>query len=130
MLHLVMDMRCQSLEWTDVSLGPKKSLHLGACTECGSVTWRDARDELDPAAAMEALFGSFELVSQLPALRAPGAVVLAYRPPSRRAAQVLTALEPGTWIEGQPGLWMSTDGTVLLLSPSDPLFIANLTQRA
>lgn len=125
-----MDMQCQRLDWTDVNLSSKKSLHLGACTECGSVTWRDAEDELDPAAAMEAMFGSFELVSQLSALRAPGALVLAYRPPNRRAAHVLEALTPGRWIEGQPGLWMSTDGVVLLLSPTDPLFVANLTRGA
>ena len=46
------------------------------------------------------------------------------------AGQVLAALEPGRWIEGQPGLWMSTDGELLLLSPSDPLFVANLTRGA
>ncbi len=79
---------------------------------------------------MEWAFGSFELVAQLPALHAPGAVVLAYRPPTRRSSSLLSALAPGHWIEGQPGLWMSTDGELLLLSPSDPLFVANLTRGA
>lgn len=105
-------------------------LHLGTCAECGSVTWRDQSAELDPADAMTQLFGAFEFVSQLPALRAPGAVVLVYRPPNRRTAQILEALAPGRWIEGQPGLWMSTDGELLLLSPSDPLFVNNLTRGA
>ncbi len=125
-----MDMRCQNLQWTVMQASSKRALHLGACTECGSVTWRDTEDEVDPAVAMEQVFGSFELVAQMPAVRAPGAVVLAYRPPNRRSALVLDALKPGRWMEGQPGLWMSTDGVLLLLSPNDPIFVANLTRGA
>lgn len=125
-----MDMQCESLDWIDATPGSKRPVLLGSCTECGSVMWRDADDELDPAEAMERLFGTFELVSQMKAVRAPGTVVLAYRPPNRRAGTVLKALQRGRWFEGQPGLWMSTDGSLLLLSPSDPLFTANLTRGA
>ncbi|MDP8958333.1 MAG: hypothetical protein M3N51_03830, partial [Actinomycetota bacterium] len=74
------------------------------------------------------LFGEFDLVGRLPALRAPAPEVLVYRPPNRRAASRLAAFPRLSWLEAAPDLWLSHDGDHLLLAPIDPLLLQNLTR--
>ncbi len=104
-------------------------LSVASCSACGQVEWWGADRPLDPAAGMTRLFGQFDLVGRLPGLRAPGPEVLVYRPPGRRDHTALSAFPQGHWVEAAPDLWLSHDGSHLLLSPTDPLLLENLDRR-
>ncbi|MFQ5966725.1 MAG: hypothetical protein ACE5MI_03820 [Acidimicrobiia bacterium] len=80
---------------------------------------------IDPAEGMAQLFGRFELIGRLPAIRSPGPEVLIYRPPALGRTWS-EGLPPYVWLEAQPGLWLSHNGENLLLAPTDPLMAQNL----
>ena len=101
-----------------------------ACPHCGEVDWFSAAGPIDPAEAMAALFGSYELVGSLDALGAPSPEVLVYRPPSARKRVGLTAFPEKVWLKTGPHLWMSHDGEVLLLAPTRRLTFDNLMRGA
>jgi hypothetical protein len=90
-----------------------------ACAGCGAVEWFAEGRPLDPGMGLAAAFGNFDLVGSLPAIAAPGAEVLMYRPADRRDRQAFAAFPPRVWLEAQPGLWLSHDGHFLLLAPAD-----------
>lgn len=102
---------------------------LVACGECGIVEWFGPGGPLDPAEALAALYGSYDLVGPLPAIGAPAAEVLVYRPHrARRGA--LSILPTEAWLPAGPDLWLATDGQVLLLATPNPVMVENLTQGA
>ena len=101
-----------------------------ACAECGKVEWLGRTRALDPAEGMAALFGEFRLVDRLPAVRAPGREVLMYRGPGRTARAYLKAFPPHVWMKVDANLWLSHDGEHLLLVPTTPLLMDNLTRGA
>lgn len=109
---------------------PLGSLAVVACGECGSVEWFEAGRPLDAAAGMAAAFGDFDLVGSVPAVGAPAPEVLCYRPPRRSARSALDALPPFTWLRVQQDLWLCHDGELMLLAPTDPLLVRNLTRGA
>lgn len=101
-----------------------------ACEDCGRVDWLSSQGPVDPAEAIAALFGTFDLVGSMEALGAPSSEVLVYAPPSQRKRRHLDALPRRAWLKAGPHLWMSTDGEVLLLSTTQPLLFENLTRGA
>lgn len=101
-----------------------------ACEACGLVEWLGAARPLDPSEGMAALFGDFRLVGRLPAVRAPGQDVLMYRAPNRKAQGHLGAFPAHVWLMVDDNLWLSHDGEHLLLVPTTPLLLENLTRRA
>lgn len=103
---------------------------VAACEACGSVDWLSDRGALDPAEALAALFGSYDLAGSMQALGAPAREVLVYVPPTARKRRNLDALPRQAWLKAGPHLWMSTDGEVLLLAPTRPLLFENLTRGA
>jgi hypothetical protein len=100
-----------------------------ACRECGLVEWFEAGRPVVADVALAALFGNFDLVGRLDAVSAPGREVLLYRPTpgGRRALDILPAHH---WVEIAPALHASHDGSHLLLSPTDPVLVDNLTTGA
>lgn len=98
-----------------------------ACADCTRVDWLSDQGAVDPAEAMAALFGSYDLVGSMEALGAPTPEVLVYCPPSARKQRHLRALPTRVWLKAAPHLWMSTDGEVLLLAPTQRLHFENLT---
>jgi len=103
---------------------------VAACEECGRVEWFSNEGPVDPAEAMAALFGSYDLMGSLDALGAPAPEVLAYSAPSARKRRNLDALPRKVWLKAAPHLWMSTDGVTLLLAPTQRLMFDNLTRGA
>lgn len=103
---------------------------VAACQECGRVEWFSDEGAVDPAEAMAALFGSYDLMGSLDALGAPAPEVLAYSAPSARKRRNLDALPRKVWLKAAPHLWMSTDGVTLLLAPTQRLMFDNLTRGA
>lgn len=101
-----------------------------ACETCGLVEWLGTTRLLDPSEGMAALFGDFRLVGRLAAVRAPGQDALMYRAPSRTARDHLDAFPPHVWLMVDTNLWLSHDGEHLLLVPTTPLLMENLTRRA
>jgi hypothetical protein len=101
-----------------------------ACGECGRVDWLSDLGVVDHAEAMAALFGSYDLAGTMQALGAPTREVLVYTPPTARKRRNLDALPRRVWLKAGPHLWMSTDGEVLLLAPTQPLLFENLTRGA
>lgn len=100
-----------------------------ACPACGLVEWFGPQGAVDPAEAMAALFGSFDLIGSVPCVGAPARSVLAYGTgPARRRA--LDILPRHCWLAASPELWLATDGRVLLLATTDELMIRNLTRGA
>ncbi|MDF1595634.1 MAG: hypothetical protein P1T08_06015 [Acidimicrobiia bacterium] len=97
-----------------------------ACASCGAVEWWSDGRPLDAAEGMARLFGRFELVSTMPSLHAPAPDILAYRPPSRRARARLGAFPIHQWLLVSDGLWLTHDGTLLLLCPTDPVLASNM----
>lgn len=95
-------------------------------TPGSTLIWSRDGEDLDPAEGLAALFGGFELISQLPGLHSPGRTVLTYRAPNRRAARRLSNLPTGIWLRVDDTLWLSHDGTHLLLSPTTDLHTENL----
>lgn len=103
---------------------------MAACADCGRVDWLSDEGPVDPAEAMAALFGSFDLVGSMEALGAPSPEVLVYAPPSARKRRHLDSLPRRVWLKSGPHLWMSTDGDVLLLATTQRLLFENLTRGA
>ena len=103
------------------------SIGVIACDVCGAVEWWADGSPLDAAEGMARLFGRYELVSTMPSLGAPAREVLAYRPPSRRTRTRLDAFPTHQWLQVAQGLWLSHDGSTLLLCPTDPLLAANMS---
>jgi hypothetical protein len=101
-----------------------------ACAHCGTVDWFSTTGPVDPAEAMAALFGNYELVGTLDALGAPSPEVLVYRPPSARRRAGMAAFPQKTWLKTGPHLWMSHDGQVLLLAPTKRIMFDNLMRGA
>jgi len=106
------------------------SVAVAACGDCGSVDWMSNTGPIDPAEAMAALFGSYDLIGPLDALGAPSDKILAYRPSSARKRKNLDALPVKVWLKAGPRLWMSHDGQTLLLSTTEPLLFENLLRGA
>ncbi len=103
---------------------------VAACAECGRVDWFSDSGPIDPAEGLAALFGSYDLIGHLDALRAPSPTVLAYAPPSPRKRKNLTAIPPKSWLKVAPDLWLSHDGETLLLATNHTLLLENLTRGA
>lgn len=103
---------------------------VAACADCGTIEWFSASGPVDPAEAIAALFGSYDLIGPVDAIAAPSPRVLAYRPPSLRRRSSLMALPKETWLKAGPHLWMAHDGETLLLSPTRPIEFSNLTRGA
>lgn len=101
-----------------------------ACASCGEVEWWSTHRMLDPAEGMARLFGQFDLVRTMAAVRAPAAEVLVYKAPNRRSRKSLAPFPKGVWLEAHPGLWLTHDGEHLLLAPSDPNLARNLVRNA
>jgi hypothetical protein len=103
---------------------------VAACGVCGEVDWLSESGSVDPAEAMAALFGSYDLIGPLDAVRAPAPFVLAYAPPSSPKRKSLDALPPHVWLKAGPQLWMCHDKEHLLLSTPRRLLFENLTRGA
>lgn len=103
---------------------------VAACADCGRVDWLSNQGALDPAEAMAAMFGSYDLVGTMDALGAPAPEVLVYSPPSTRKQRHLDAIPTRVWLKAAPHLWMSTDGENLLLAVTERLLYENLLRRA
>ena len=104
-------------------------IDVAACERCAVVEWSSIAGPVDPAEALTALFGNYEMVGQLDALGAPAPVVIAYRPPSCRKRANLDAFPRRVWLQATPDLWMSHDGETLLLAPTRQIVFENLTRR-
>jgi hypothetical protein len=103
---------------------------VSACEDCGRIDWLSTSGPVDPAEAMAALFGSYDLIGPLHALGSPSSHVLAYSPPSAKKRKNLEAFPSRVWLKAGPHLWMSHDGDVLLLSTTQRLLFENLTRGA
>jgi hypothetical protein len=101
-----------------------------ACGSCARVDWLSHQGVIDPAEAMAALFGSFDLIGSIDALGAPSPEVLVYAPPSARKRRHLDVLPRRVWLKAAPHLWMSTDGDSLLLAVTQRLLYENLLRGA
>lgn len=100
-----------------------------ACDACGMVEWMGVDGPVDPAEALAALFGTFDLVDRLESVRAPGPYVLAYRPPRTRRRALGVIPVQGWWPAGTD-LWVASDGELLLLATRNRLMVENLTREA
>ncbi len=103
---------------------------VAACENCGRIDWLSNDGPIDPAEAVAALFGSYDLIGPLDALGAPAEQVLVYAPPSGRKRRNLDVLPKRAWLKAGPRLWMSHDGEVLLLATNQRLLFENLTRGA
>lgn len=103
---------------------------LAACARCRRIEWLSESGPVDHAEAMAAVFGSFDLIGPLDALRAPAPKVLAYAPPNKSKRRNLDALPPNTWLKAAPQLWLSHDGEHLLLATTRQLLFDNITRGA
>jgi len=100
-----------------------------ACAACGLLEFFGAAGPLDPAEGVAALFGNYDLIGKVPAVGAPAAQVLAYRPARGRKA-TLSLLPVGCWMRVSDELWLASDGSVLLLATPNRLMVDNLTRGA
>ncbi|HZD22095.1 MAG TPA: hypothetical protein VE569_01630 [Acidimicrobiia bacterium] len=103
---------------------------VSACADCGRVDWFSNQGPVDPAEAIAALFGTYDLIGAMDALGAPSPEVLAYAPPSARKRRNLDALPRRVWLKAGPHLWLSTDGDILMLAPTERIVFENLTRGA
>ena len=87
-----------------------------ACPACGHMSFADAGGPVSGHVALGRLFGSYDLVTTLPAVHAAGDEVMLYRPPKRSARSHLDAFAPHVWFSAGDGLWLSHDGDHLLLA--------------
>lgn len=101
-----------------------------ACGECGLVQFWDGDGPMPAAAGMASLFGGFVGRGSLPTVGGPGTEAFVYSPPTRATRCHLDVFPRRTWLETQPGLWMSHDGERLLLASTDPLISHNLGRGA
>lgn len=104
-------------------------IEVATCSACLTIEWWGQGRPLDPAEGLARLFGEFDLVDRIPAVHAPAPEILVYRPPQRRARSRLGVFPELVWLEAAPDLWLSHDGTHLLLAPTDPLLLANLDRH-
>lgn len=98
------------------------------CPHTGEVLWLDGDEEVDPAVALAALFGGFDLRVALPGLDTPGDIVLVYVPDSRRGRQAMRSLPAARWVLAAPELWLAHDDLHLLMSPTNPALARNLAR--
>ncbi len=117
-------------EWCDHKPVWVGRIAVAACEDCGRVDWLSNEGPIDPAEALAALFGSYDLLGPLDALGAPASKVLAYSPASWRKRKNLDALPKRVWLKAGPRLWLSHDGEVLLLATTQSLLFENLTRGA
>ena len=103
---------------------------VAGCADCGRVDWFSDEGPVDPAEALAALYGTYDLVGPIEALGTPAGRALVYSPPSARKRRNLDALPKGVWLKAGPRLWMSHDGQVLLLATTQPMLFENLTRGA
>lgn len=103
---------------------------VAACADCEQIDWLSDDGPVDPAEAMAAVFGTFDLLGPLDALGAPAPRVLAYAPPTARKRKHLDALPRRIWLKAGPHLWVSHDGEVLLLATTQRLLFENITKGA
>ena len=101
-------------------LTPLGAVSVVACATCESVQFWGTEGPLDQAEGVARVFGSFTMRDSFRALGAPGPEAMVYDAPDRAGRRALAAFPPHVWLEAQPNLWMSTDGTHLVLSPADP----------
>jgi hypothetical protein len=94
----------------------RSGIDVVACAHCGEVAFRDSQGPVAAHAALGRLFGSYDLVTTLPAVHAPGDDIMLYRPPRRTLRSHLDAFAPRTWFSVDDGLWLSHDGDHLLLA--------------
>ena len=104
-------------------------IDVAACEVCATVEWGSNVGPIDPAEALMALFGNYEMIGQLAALGAPRHRVIAYRPPSGPKRANLDAFPRRVWLQAAPDLWLSHDGETLLLAPTRDIVFENLTRR-
>ncbi len=123
-------MRFNSEQWCEHKPVWVGDVAVAACADCGRVDWFSNQGPVDPAEAIAALFGSYDLMGPLDAVGSPAPYVLAYTPPSARKRKNLDALPRRVWLKAGPELWMSHDGNVLLLATSHRLLFENLTRGA
>jgi hypothetical protein len=103
---------------------------VSACEDCGTVDWFSDTGPIDAAEGMAQLFGSYDLVGQIDAVRAPSPRVLVYTPSSARKRRSLAVMPANVWLRVGPDLWLSHDGETLLLATNHELLIENLTRGA
>lgn len=103
---------------------------VSSCARCGVAEWFSDAGAVDHSEAMAALFGSFDLIGPLDAVGAPAPYVLAYAPPSSGKRKRLDALPRKVWLKAGPRLWMSHDGSALLLATDQQILYENLTRGA
>lgn len=104
-----------------------RNVVLSICPDDESSEWTEDGETIDGAEAMAILFGSFDLTGCLASISAPSQTVFVYRP-GRTAKSRLEAFPVNTWLPGAAGLFFSHDGTNLLLAPTDPQLVANLSR--
>lgn len=104
-------------------------IDVAACPACAVVEWNSIVGPVDPAEAVAALFGNYEMIGQLDALGSPAPRVIAYRPPNGKRRAHLDAFPMNVWLYAGAELWMSHDGSTLLLAPTRQLIFENLTRR-
>lgn len=105
-------------------------ISVAACEVCRRIDWFSKDGPVDPAEAMAALFGSYDLLGPLDALCAPSPEILVYAPPSSAKRRHLDSLPRRVWLRAGQHLWLSTDGETLLLAPTQRIVFENLTRGA
>ena len=123
-------MEFRSQEWCEHKPVWVGRIAVASCADCRHIDWFSDEGPVDPAEAIAALFGSYDLLGPLDALASPAPYVLAYAPPSGKKRKNLDALPKRVWLKAGPQLWMSHDGEVLLLATDRQLMFENLTRRA
>ena len=86
------------------------------CEQCRVVRFTDESGEADAWDSMAAIFGDYELLGRVDAVRAPAAEVLAYRSQGPAGRKALAVAAPYRWLRVNRHLWMCHDGTLLLLA--------------
>ena len=123
-------MEFRSQEWCEHKPVWVGRIAVASCADCGRIDWFSDEGPVDHSEGLAALFGSYDLLGPLDALRSPAPYVLAYAPPSGRKRKNLDALPKRVWLQAGPQLWMSHDGEVLLLATDRRLLVENLTRGA
>jgi hypothetical protein len=113
-----------------ISLPGSSRLVAWVCRRCRRVLWFRGELPVDPTEAMTTRFGKLALVARLAGLRTPGPEVLVYQGRGPITRTIFAEFARGEWVEAAPDLWLSHDGSRLLLSPNNPLLGVNLTLGA
>lgn len=108
---------------------PVGGLTVSACATCRRVEWREGAEEIDPSEGVAALFGSYDLIGVFDAVGSPAPEVLVYAPPTSRKQRHLAAFPKGAWVKAAPDLWLTHDGSNLMLATNHRLLFENLTAR-